>query len=847
MGLSADVTDSDDEGFEQSRTTNFRKSRPSTAKHRQDQSPDLSQGLGTTTMRSRDLTALMGRDVYEDDDEEVMAANLGRASPSGTWQPGSKKTPSPKMDTLYGRKALTSTSPKEAGRLESIFGRKTPTREVSPKSNTMSKEDIIFGRKTPDDGKKSPLDRNKSPGDSSMRKLPGMEDRQWQPPNYRSASPGSSEHSRGSRGVTPVDSTLDTITETPRDKVAPRVQRGQKKDSSPRQLALDERPKPQARSRATGGKTPPLVDPHRASPTSTGIKEAGMKHSSPTMDLFGGRSRAAAAQEVEGYMEPKNDQRKYGRLGRSPSPESRKQEGRTTPGKQTSGRFYKDAQKSPIDKGLADRKTPSYDNKIPTSFDRKSPKYFDRKSPTSFDRKSATSFDRKSPANFDRKTPTNLDRKSLKDKKSEAEKTDEDILKQKAAAMKGQSLLDFLTEDGTAVKPEPRGRGRGTLKKDQVDDDIDGIFAANKKLLDSPKSSPRRKVKGRTPALAESIGETIEAPAPTVPKSRDEDASSVCEEIPLDPNKKTTDNSGKEAGSGKQTTERAQADAAIDTIAGVQTMQFIEPAKKVRPVTASAKVQHRPKPRYGTLPGQEQTQTQREFSSTGDIRDAIYEDWYNERIKAAKIKKKEEEKKQKENEEKEKKEKQEKRLESEASYRCWMEKKKEVIHEEESKKKKLQRQKERKEEEEKLDKLKEAEKSYHYWKEKKDQMIKRNLQKKQKEEQQKKEDAEYERRLKNKDRESAFKGWQNRKEKEWKNMARKNKETQKSKKELEKEKEEKLKEKEEEAMDRYYEWMEQKEKQAKQEKKREKLRKMTSEDNYKPAWSPASRTIPFGS
>lgn len=136
-------------------------SRPSAAKRRQDKSPDLSRGLGTTTMRARDLSSLMGRSLSDDEDEEVMAANLGRGSPGGSLQYGSLKTPSPKLDSLYGGRSKTPTrnSPKEqAAKLDSIFGRKTPTRETSPKSGGMSKEDIIFGRKTPVDGKKSPLD-----------------------------------------------------------------------------------------------------------------------------------------------------------------------------------------------------------------------------------------------------------------------------------------------------------------------------------------------------------------------------------------------------------------------------------------------------------------------------------------------------------------------------------------------------------------------------------------------------------------------------------------------------------------------------------------------------------------
>ena len=75
----------------------------------------------------------------------------------------------------------------------------------------------------------------------------------------------------------------------------------------------------------------------------------------------------------------------------------------------------------------------------------------------------------------------------------------------------------------------------------------------------------------------------------------------------------------------------------------------------LRPFTASAKVQHRPKPRYGTLPGTTEPLQERQFNSTGDIRDAIYEEWYQERLKSARKKKKEEEKKkQKEEEEKKK-------------------------------------------------------------------------------------------------------------------------------------------------------------------------------------------------
>merc|ERR1711974_200049 len=166
-------------------------------------------------------------------DEEVMAANLGKSS--GTWQSGSRKTPtrtspkeqSGKLESIYGRKTPTF----DGRKTPTMENRKTPTLDSSPKGSTLSKEDIIFGRKpSPIDGKKSPKDGKKSPLDGSLRgKLPGVDDRPWQPPNFRSASPGSSEHSRGSRGVTPVDATLDTISETPREKMTPRMERGGKR------------------------------------------------------------------------------------------------------------------------------------------------------------------------------------------------------------------------------------------------------------------------------------------------------------------------------------------------------------------------------------------------------------------------------------------------------------------------------------------------------------------------------------------------------------------------------------------------------------------------------------------
>lgn len=189
------------------------------------------------------------------------------------------------------------------------------------------------------------------------------------------------------------------------------------------------------------------------SPSSQG-QEGGLRRSSPSIDLFGGKSRAAAAQEVDKYIEKDKDQKKLygGRFGgRSPSPDSRKQDIEGRQGLGSSGRFTKDGRKTPTD-----RKTPTSDKKTPVSFDRKTPTSLDRKTP-SFDKKAAPG------------------------KRDKLGKTDDDILQEKAAAMKGQSLLDFLTEDATADKPKPQTRRKKS--REEEDDDIDGIFAANKKIM----------------------------------------------------------------------------------------------------------------------------------------------------------------------------------------------------------------------------------------------------------------------------------------------------------------------------------------------------------------------------
>ena len=66
-------------------------------------------------------------------------------------------------------------------------------------------------------------------------------------------------------------------------------------------------------------------------------------------------------------------------------------------------------------------------------------------------------------------------------------------------------------------------------------------------------------------------------------------------------------------------------------------------------MSAEAKVVSRPKPRYGTLPGEPIKENKvPEYNSTLDIRDAVYEDWYRKRMKASKQAEKEKKKKEEE-------------------------------------------------------------------------------------------------------------------------------------------------------------------------------------------------------
>ncbi|GFS03139.1 microtubule-associated protein 9-like [Elysia marginata] len=825
LGLSAELSDTDEEGYgpNLSDYSTMKAGRPGSAKKRPDPSSSLKGGLGTTTMGARDLSQMLGynRGRYDDEDEEVVAANYGRLSGGRNWQSSGLKTPSPTQDARLSNRTPTIGSPKDqTGKLDSIFGRKTPTRETASKSpqSGLSKEDIIFGRKNPSlDGKRSPADK----------RLPGVDGAgdKWQPPNFRSVSPSSSvEHSRGSRGVTPIDSMLGTISETPREKGTPQIQRGQglKNETSPRQSTYGQLPKPQARGTKGERKTPPVIgdrktpplagerktppiagerrtppmitDPHRRSPSQKGDLEGRIKRTTPTLDLFG-KSRTTAAQELGSYigtqdefeLREKKSERQLGysrnkaAVNGKDYPSYKGRASATSP----VGRFTQDRTKSPLGRKMPERSSP--------------------------------------------------------------ERKSREI--EKASDKPGASLLDFLMDDGSTNRPKPKERGR--LAGDRAQEGLnDSMFASDKRPALRSKSPTGRPQRRKSQEIDRGISDMKVQPEEmfkTAPEiQRPEDTSSICEDIPADPNRKVSREAQQTAKSGKQSTERAKADSAIDKIAEAQTMSYIEPAKKMRPFTASAKVQHRPKPRYGTLPGSKEPLQERHFNSTGDIRDAIYEEWYQERLKSARKKKKEEDKKKLKEEEDKKKAEEEKRLEAEASYRAWMSKKKETLLVEKEKKEEEEAKKKEKERQEAEEKKLESVKSFQHWKQKKDAMIKRELHRKNETKEMEEEEKRMEEIRKQKDRETAFKGWKQRKEKILQQKISEKRYEQKTLRQREEEEKEELQRKEMEALDRYYNWLEKKERQTKVEKKKAKQRRLMGEDDFKPAFRPASRTIPFG-
>ncbi|XP_041368972.1 protein maph-9-like isoform X2 [Gigantopelta aegis] len=403
---------------------------------------------------------------------------------------------------------------------------------------------------------------------------------------------------------------------------------------------------------------------------------------------------------------------------------------------------------------------------------------------------------------------------------------------------KQESLLSFLTGETEPTEAERTSKMRRSSREDlSREHSKDNLKRERSRENLTRDRSRERLTRQRS---QDSLGDS--APMISLKQSKPAaDDSSVCEELSYDPQSKTrkaqTDSTIK-----LQRSDRKKADEAICEVADAQ-MSFIDPAGKGRQKSATKDrktPKHRPQPRYPTLPGQSTEQPPQNFEDTVAIRQAIYDQWYRDRMKESKKKALEQKKKEKEEEEKKKKELEEKEENRKLAFTAWSEKKHETLKEVARKKKEEERKKEEKEKEEREAKEKDKDKTFTIWKERKDDLIKEKEKVKirqKKEEEREKQRKQREKEAKNS---SAFTSWKSKKEIYLLEKAHEEKRLEKTKKYEKTAKELK----EEEAIRKYNEWLKLKENRENEE--RYKRTRLESEMEERPAWSPPNRTVPFG-
>lgn len=730
-----DDGDSDEEILAQHRrnlSNQKHSNRPSSAKRRTPTFQDTSDmSLGDTIRPGQGGNRFMKQRGQQGQKESVPPLSMGGRG--GRTSPGMPSLTSPKL------------SPKDSKSLtDALGGKRTP----SPKfpNQSMSQEDIIFGRKTPTNDP-----RRQSPTDNKP----------WQPPNFRKSpsteqldnrapSPGPGVQGRR----TPQDSFLQSIDEN---------------GKTPRK---DRFPSPKDRSPKGGLASPKdrFSKSDRKSPKSLSIDDSPRLDDVPKprprhkTDIFGKTDQVDVDLETD-----------------SPS----------------AHRFHR--------AGPGGRKTP-------------------------------TQTGRKTPTNLDgRKTPTNLDgRKTPTDKTSSRRRGEKETKHE--PVKKEASILDFLSEDTTKKKKEEPKRKllsqdpqESQEREDSIRDDIlgDKINRAKQRQNNQDSSSGDTKTDLR--------------------KQRDEDKiipddSSLCEEFDKDPLGRSFAEPVKEAKPGKGPTESKKSDDIINKVAREQNKPDTGTIKSEKSLKKGEK-EHRPKPRY-TIPGTPTSQgtlSEMSFNDTMSIRQAVYEEWRREKLKSARKEKKEQELKEQEAKKKEEDEKKNKLLDSENSFMTWKKSKEKTFVNKIKEEKRKEREKKEEEEKEKEKKIRDAEKTFKMWKEEKDIEIKEKLKKKKEEEREKEREKEEAKRKKEEENQTALRGWNNKKEQV---LKEKEKEERKKKMAILKEQENLKKEQEKEAEKLYHDWLNRKEEQ----KKKEKSRRYGSTESieFRPAWSPASKTIPFG-
>lgn len=730
-----DDGDSDEEILAQHRrnlSNQKHSNRPSSAKRRTPTFQDTSDmSLGDTIRPGQGGNRFMKQRGQQGQKESVPPLSMGGRG--GRTSPGMPSLTSPKL------------SPKDSKSLtDALGGKRTP----SPKypNQSMSQEDIIFGRKTPTNDP-----RRQSPTDNKP----------WQPPNFRKSpsteqldnrAPSPGPGVQGKR--TPQDSFLQSIDEN---------------GKTPRK---DRFPSPKDRSPKGGLASPKdrFSKSDRKSPKSLSIDDSPRLDDVPKprprhkTDIFGKTDQVDVDLETD-----------------SPS----------------AHRFHR--------AGPGGRKTPTQTG---------------RKTPTNLD-------GRKTPTNLDgRKTPTD---KSSSRRRGEKETKHEPVKKE-------ASILDFLSEDTTKKKKEEPKRKllsqdpqESQEREDNIRDDIlgDKINRAKQRQNNRDSSSGDTKTDLR--------------------KQRDEDKiipddSSLCEEFDKDPLGRSFAEPMKEAKPGEGPTESKKSDDIINKVAREQNKPDTGTIKSEKSLKKGEK-EHRPKPRY-TIPGTPTSQgtlSEMSFNDTMSIRQAVYEEWRREKLKSARKEKKEQELKEQEEKKKQEKKKNDKLLDNENSFKTWKESREKDFVNKIKEEKRKEREKKEKEEKEKEKKIRDAEKTFKMWKEEKDIEIKEKLKKKKEEEREKEREKEEAKRKKEKENQTALRGWNNKKE-----QVLKEKEKEERKKKMATLKEqENLKEKQEKDAEKlYHDWLNRKEEQ----KKKEKSRRYGSTESieFRPAWSPASKTIPFG-
>ncbi|XP_074641656.1 uncharacterized protein LOC141899317 isoform X1 [Tubulanus polymorphus] len=810
-----------------------------------------------STLKDRKSRGLSYDLSDEDSEDEALASDDDLMSQFNVTmknqnRPGSAKrrenTASPNIDRKNTRTAEEIIAAREHEvPIKPPRGQTQPIVEHKP-----SKEEIIFGNKA----SRSP--QRRSPSSPLLVKqkktsssIADEEDddskiqKPWQPPSFRKSPVDESmKNSPGRR--TPI---LDSIDESPR----PTPRRALSKSSS---INESDEPRIKPRRLKQDERTRPVSDRTSKSPSPEGFKRASSNESPSTEVLK--RTNSNRSPSHEGFKRTGSNE--------SPSTEVLK---RTNSNRSPSHEGFK---------RTGSNKTPS-----PDIFKKSGGKH---------------SFLDDSDEEEKKYPPIRARSSRLKDQKKS---TDEKEKSEK----KETSILDLITGGGAVDKEksktqqnekrQPKPRKQHLVKaasRDSISEEIDKHRSRSTSPVkdDGRKSgqkSPFSRASSKSPSKHDSRPSSQRSsPKPRSPKQRpitptrsspfkqrdepkdrgdyrsrdsahEEDASSLCQEVKEDPDREkwvsqnSTDDSRQKQDNDKenkpQRRVRQEADDAIDAIAhdNEKTMRFIDPAdqsskdKKKSEIKEKDK-KHRPKPRYGRpLQSDSPPDSVRSYDSASSIRQSIYDDWYKQKLARTKNELKEKKHREKEEEERIQKEKDDKLKENELSYKAWMSQRSETwVKDRKAEMRKSLTQEKRKQQE--IDeKKKEADKTFKMWKERKDEKIREKVKDIKKETKNKEEDLKETEQMKRSESAKAFESWKSKKDSLIKTQV---KEEHKKKRMEKKYLTEEQSRKDLDASDSYEKWIQNKEKQ-----KLQRSRSRTSlDDETRPAWSPASKTIPRG-